>query len=456
MRVPSSFRDPSGYIFTQDGVTYRQVNLIYKEHYDSLMESGLYDDLVNSGLLIRHEEVNCDSAMAPGGYKVIKPEPIPFVTYPYEWCFSQLKDAALTTLRIQKKALAFGMTLEDSSAYNIQFLHGKPILIDTLSLRKYQEGEPWLAYRQFCQHFLAPLALASYRHIGLNRLLQLHIDGIPLHLVGSLLPLRTRFRPSLLIHIHLHARFQDKFASGGEVKSRRKRAFKLSSFFGLIDSLESSIRRLRWHPSRTEWVDYYEDDIYTAEALDDKIQLLTAFVREYRPTSVWDLGSNTGLFSRIASDMGIPTIAFDGDPATVEQNYNTVVTRNESALLPVVVDLANPSPKIGWANNERMDLPERGRADMLFALALIHHLAISCNIPLGMVAEFFRKLCHTAVVEFVPKHDRGVARLLANRVDIFHSYTQGNFENEFKRFFEIKAVHRIKSSERTLYLMIAR
>ena len=456
MRVPSSFRDPSGYIFTHEGVTYRRVSQLHREHYDSLMESGLYDELVNSDLLVRHEEIDNGPDMTLGGYKVLKPQPIPFITYPYEWCFSQLKDAALTTLRIQKKALAFGMTLDDSSAYNIQFLHGKPILIDTLSLRKYQEGEPWLAYRQFCQHFLAPLALASYRHIGLNRLLQLHIDGIPLSLAGSLLPLRTRLRPSLLIHIHLHARFQNQSANDGDVKSRRSRRFKLSSFLGLIDHLESSVSRLNWRSSGTQWVDYYEDDIYTAEALDHKVQLVTEFLQQQQPTSVWDLGSNTGLFSRIASDMGIPTIALDGDPATVERNYNTVVTQHETALLPIVVDLANPSPKIGWANNERMDLPERGRADMLFALALIHHLAISCNIPLGMVADYFRKLCNSAVVEFVPKHDRGVARLLANRADIFHSYTQENFEIEFNRFFEIKAMHRIKSSERILYLMVAK
>ena len=168
MRLPSSYRDPSGFIFARDGVIYRQVNLSCQEDYDLLLESGLYEDIVNSGLLVCHSELPESTLISPGGYKIIKPEPIPFISYPCEWCFSQLQDAALTTIRILKRALEFGMSLKDASAYNIQFLRGKPILIDTLSFEKYREGAPWAAYRQFCQHFLAPLALASYRDIGMS------------------------------------------------------------------------------------------------------------------------------------------------------------------------------------------------------------------------------------------------------------------------------------------------
>ena len=171
---------------------------------------------------------------------------------------------------------------------------------------------------------------------------------------------------------------------------------------------------------------------------------------------MWDLGSNTGFFSRIASDMGIQTLAFDQDPASVERNYRTSVSRKEANLLPLVLDLANPSPKIGWANGERMDLVDRGPADMLFALALVHHLAIAGNVPLGMIAEFFSKLCSRAVVEFVAKGDPKAARLLATREDIFPTYTQDDFETEFSRFFEIISVHRITDSQRTIYLMRAR
>jgi hypothetical protein len=168
--VPSSFRDPSGFLFSKDGSIYRQVNIVYRKNYHHLMGSGRYDSLVDSGLLVSHEEVGTDHAASDTAYKMLKPELIPFISYPYEWCFSQLKDAALTTLDIQKRALDHGMTLKDSNAYNIQFRNGRPVLVDTLSFEAYREGQPWVAYTQFCQHSLAPLALMSYTDIRLNQL----------------------------------------------------------------------------------------------------------------------------------------------------------------------------------------------------------------------------------------------------------------------------------------------
>lgn len=207
-----SFRDPSGFVFRQDGIIYRHVNIVYKENYDYLITSGLYQDLTGRGLLIPHDEVDIDYAKSESAYKTLRPKLVEFISYPYEWCFSQLKDAALTTLQIQKRSLEYGMTLKDASAYNIQFMAGKPTLIDTLSFEKYHEGEPWVAYKQFCQHFLAPLALMSYRDIRLNQLFRIYIDGVPLDLASSLLPLRTRFNPPLLFHIHLHAVSQKHYA----------------------------------------------------------------------------------------------------------------------------------------------------------------------------------------------------------------------------------------------------
>lgn len=187
-QLPASFRDPSGFLFQQDGVIYRQVNLVYKDDYGHLMDSGLYQALVDDNLLIPHEEVGIEPPIPELAYKIIKPEQIPFISYPYEWCFSQLRDAALTTLKVQKKALDFSMSLRDSSAYNIQFKNGRPLFIDTLSFGKYREGQPWVAYRQFCQHFLAPLTLMSYKDIRLSQLLCTYIDGLPLDLTGCLLP----------------------------------------------------------------------------------------------------------------------------------------------------------------------------------------------------------------------------------------------------------------------------
>jgi len=449
--LPSSFRDPSGFLFRRDGVIYRQVNTIYGEDYDHLMNSGLYRTLVDAGQFIPHEEASIEPAESDKAYRIIKPEPIQFISYPYEWCFSQLKDAALTTLKIQKTALKYGMSLKDCSAYNIQFRQGKPVFIDTLSFEKYHEGRPWVAYRQFCQHFLAPLALMSYRDIRLSQLFRIHIDGIPLDLASSLLPLRTRFKFPLLAHIHLHARSQSHFADR-PVDTHRYKMGRLG-FLGIIDSLSSAIGKLRWAPRGTEWSEYYEDTNYSPEAFSHKKQVVSEFLERIRPGDVWDLGGNVGVFSRLASDRGIPTISFDIDPAAVEKNYRESVKRGETNMLPLVIDLTNPSSGIGWQNEERMSLAERGPADTVFALALIHHLAISNNLPLSKIADFLSGICGTLIVEFVPKGDSQVQRLLSTREDIFPDYTEEHFENEFGEHFKILSKTGITDSKRTLYLM---
>ncbi len=452
--VPSSFRDPSGFCFLQDGSLYRQVNLIYKENYDHLIDSGLYRNLVGSGLLVAHEEVAADYARTGDAYKILKPEMIPFISYPYEWCFSQLKDAALATLETQKRALDFGMTLKDSSAYNIQFMGGRPVLVDTLSLEEYREGQTWVGYRQFCQHFLAPLALMSYRDIRLNQLLRVYLDGTPLDLASSLLPRRTWLRFSLLSHIHLHARSQRHFADR-TVNTRGRQMSKLG-FAGLIDSLRSSVKKLHWRPKGTEWAQYYENTSYSRDALQEKTQLVAEFLAETNPDMVWDLGANMGLFSRIASDQGIRTISFDVDPAAVEKNYLECVEKGETNILPLLLDLTNPSPGIGWENDERTSILERGPADTALALALVHHLAISNNLPLRNIARFFNRICNSLIIEFVPKSDAQVQRLLSTREDVFPNYTQQDFEHELGRHFTIRKSARITDSTRTLYLMTGR
>jgi len=449
--IPSSFRDPSGVLFVRDGSIFRQVNTIYKDNYDHLMNSGIYETLVADKLLIPHEEVDIEGVNPDLAYKIIKPELIPFISYPYEWSFSQLKDAALATLRIQKRSVDFGMSLKDCSAYNIQFRNGKPVFIDTLSFEKYYEGQPWVAYRQFCQHFLAPLALMSCRDVRLNQLLRVYIDGVPLDLASSLLPFRTRFVFSLLSHIHLHARSQKHYADKA-VDVSGKKVSRLS-FLGLINNLESAVKKLRWRPRGTEWADYYDDTNYASDALEHKKQIVTEFLGKINPKIIWDLGANVGMFSRIASGKGIETISFDIDPAAVEINYLECVKKGETSILPLVLDLTNPSSSIGWQNQERMSILERGPADTVLALALIHHLAISNNVPMDKIAEFIYSICDSLIIEFVPKTDSQVQRLLSTREDIFPDYTQPVFEQEFRRYFTIQEFCRIKDSERTIYLM---
>jgi len=452
--IPGSFRDPSGFLFYRHGILYRQVNLVGKDSYDTLIQTGLHAALVDDGLLVSHEEVEVPPSRPELVYKVLKPQLIPFVSYPYEWCFSQMKDAALTTLMIQRRALDFGMTLKDASAYNVQFYAGRPVFIDTLSFDTYKEGQPWIAYRQFCQHFVAPLALMSYKDARLSSLLRTYIDGIPLDLTSSLLPFRTRFRLSLLAHVHLHAGSQKHYADK-PVEISHKKLSKMG-LVGIVDSLQSLVAGLTWKPSGTEWADYYEDTNYSAEAFSDKRRIVAEFLDAVAPTKVWDLGGNIGVFSRIACAKGIPAVCMDIDPAAVEMNYLEAVSKKERNVLPLVIDLGNPSPGIGWGNQERMSLEQRGPTDAALALALVHHLCISNNVPFRALADFLGRTCKNLIIEFIPKSDSQVQRLLATRQGVFAEYTQTTFHDEFARRFVVEEPIRIKDSQRMLYLMRAR
>lgn len=415
------------------------------------MNSGLYQTLVEQGLLIPHEEADSSLRLSDEGCCVIKPERIPFVSYPYEWCFSQLKDAALLTLQVQKLALDYEMSLKDCSAYNVQFHKGKPVLIDTLSFEKYREGYPWIAYRQFCQHFLAPLALMSYKDIRLGNLFKDFIDGIPLDLASSLLPFKSRFKMSLLLHIHLHAKSQKRFSD--ERKKEHRGRVTRRALLGLIDTLMTAVKKMEWQSKKSEWADYYNDLNYSDNALEHKKKTVAEFLGISNPGIVWDMGSNTGVFSRIAASQGRQTVSMDVDPLCVEMNYKDCVDREETRILPLVVDLNNPSPDIGWQNRERGALLNRGPADTALALALIHHLAISNNVPLGAVAEMFSRISKWLVIEFVPKQDSQVLRLLSTREDIFSEYTQEHFESAFCNYFSIQKTEKVLNSERILYLM---
>ena len=451
--LPSSFRDPSGFLFLDQGVLYRQVNRSYREDYDHFVGSGLFDSLVDAGLLVAHREVTPPGPEPQERYKTLRPEPLPFISYPFEWSFSQLQDAALTTLAIQKRSLEHGMSLKDGTAYNIQFREGKPLFIDTLSFERYTEGRPWTAYRQFCQHFLAPLALASYSDIRLGQLLRIHLDGIPLDLASHLLPFHTRFRFSLLTHLHLHAKAQTHFAD--KPVRQVHRSVSRRALQGLIENLESCVAALNWNTPQQEWASYYGETNYTSAAFRHKEQLVGEYLDRInpKPDMVWDLGANTGLFSRLAASRGMTTIAFDQDPACVERNYRVCRQERDTNILPLWVDLTNPSPNLGWHGRERMSLLDRGSPDAVLALALIHHLAIANNLPLSRLAGFFGELCRTLVIEFVPKTDSQVQRLLASREDIFPNYTQEAFEQAFRRYFEIRAVSKIRQTERMLYRM---
>ena len=452
----ASFRDPSGFVFYHEGTPHRQINQFYREDYRQLMDSGLYRELVAANLLVPHEEVDRTPPQPELAYQVIRPEPIAFLSYPYEWCFGQLKDAALLTLKVQELALQRDMSLKDASAFNVQFQRGRPILIDTLSFERLKPGEPWIAYRQFCQHFLAPLALMARSDVRLGQWSRIAVDGVPLDLASRLLPWRTRLSFALQVHIHLHARAQRRYA--GEVVTERRggRAMGKQALLGLVSSLRSAVRGLTWQPTGTAWADYGEIRSYTESALAAKRAVVEEYLERTQAKSVWDLGANTGEFSRLASQRGAHTLAFDYDHGAVELNYRQIKKDREENLLPLVQDLTNPSPGVGWSNRERRSLMERGPADAVMALALIHHLAIANNVPLELVAAFLAALGRWLIAEFVPKQDPQVRRLLANREDIFVRYDRDGFEQDFARHYHIRDMRPLPDSERCMYLMEAR
>lgn len=455
-RVPASFRDPSGFVFQRNGALYRQVQESGKSGYDLLMSSGLYDSLVAKRRLIPHCEVPVVEG-DPEAYKVLEPEVVPFISYPYEWSFSALKDAALATLAIQRDALTHGMSLKDASAYNIQFHEGRPVHIDTLSFAAYREGEPWAAYRQFCQQFLAPLALAAYADPALGSLSRIFLDGVPLHLAAKLLPRWTVLRTGLFIHLHLHAwgqrAFEKRGARGGNAGNRRVRR---SAMDALIASLENAVNGIRLRPAASEWSGYYRRHSYSEAALASKSAIVDSMLGEIAPHTAWDLGANTGLFSRLAAARGIQTISLEGDAVAVDTAYLANKNAGETRVLSLVLDLANPSPALGWAHEERLSLAQRGPADVALALALIHHLAIAGNVPLDRIAGWLHSLCRHLIIEFVPKGDSQVERLLATREDIFDDYTEDKFVEAFSSCFHIVSRVPVAESSRAIYLLRAR
>ncbi len=426
-QIGSSFRDPSGCLYKENGVLFRKINACYLPQYKMLKDSGLYKRLVDDGLLISHKDM---------GDGVIKPDVIPFISYPYEWCFSQLRSAGLLTLRIQELAMEYGMTLKDASAYNIQFIKGKPIFIDTLSFEKYEKGEAWVAYGQFCRHFLAPLALVAYKDVRLGQLLRVYLDGVPLDLASKLLPLRAKLNIGILSHICVHSR--------AVAKSVKDYNLSLYSLLGIIESLEGTIKSLHWK-SGNGWGKYQTTTSYSEIGAQSKRFIVGYLIGKIDSNKVWDFGANNGEYSVLNSGN---IVAFDKDYACVEACHRNY----KDKLLPLVLDLTNPSPAIGWMNSERLEVWDRGTPDLIMALALLHHLIIGNNLPMNKIVELFAHTKRYLIIEFIPKEDKQVQSMLSSRDDIFN-YDQLSFESEFRKEFKILDKVTIADSLRSIYLM---
>ncbi|MBI2270062.1 MAG: SAM-dependent methyltransferase [Bacteroidetes bacterium] len=450
--IPGSFRDPDGRVFLRENILYRSVAFSYKENYLQLIRSGLYSKLTALGFLIHHDEVDV-SPDATEYFKLLKPKRIKFISYPYEWSFNQLKDAAFLVLEIQRIALAHGMTLKDSSAFNIQFNEGKPVLIDTLSFEICKEGEPWVAYKQFCQHFLAPLALMSFKDPRLIQLFKNNLDGIPLDLAASLLPAGSRFNTGILIHIHLHLVGQNKFSEKKIDRNSGKKKFSRNAFSGLVESLGKAIAGLRSPGHVASWYNYYADIELPGAYIPEKIKMVNNYCEQVSPHCVWDLGANTGVFSKLDSLKNSFVVSMDSSYECVDKIYTDCRENGSTNILPLVIDVMNPSPGLGWENKERDPVFKRGAADLVMALALVHHLAITNNLPLNRIASFFNDITKHLVIEFVPKEDANAQKLFRSKADIIPDYTVENFEAEFSNYFAIKEKIKLAGTERVLYLM---
>ena len=446
---PASYRDPSGFVFIKDGILYRQVNQVFKEHFDDFIKSGLYDDLERKELLISHEEVKDNISGSAEWFTTLKPVPIEFVSYPYEWSFDMVKDAALLTLQLAKEAIPYGLILKDASPYNIQWHNGKIIFIDSLSFEKYNEEEPWIAYRQFCENFLNPLLLMHYNKTSLQELMLAWADGIPMAVTRSLLPFRSKFSLNTYLHIHLHARL----SSANKKSDLKKTRFSRQKMLRLLSSLEDLVSSLRLPLKKTAWSNYYEEASQRNDYLTEKSKIIQQWIEKLNVQTAADLGANEGVFSKILSEKNIKIVATDADPYCINNLYLDIKNNAKKNIQPLIIDLSHPSPAIGVNNEERASFIERVKVDLVLALALIHHLAIGKNIPFKIIADLFNRLAKNVIVEFIPKEDEKSQLLLEQKNDIYRDYNEISFIKTFEKYFSVVDRQMIPGSDRTLFLM---
>ncbi len=430
-RNSGSFRDPSGHVYEGEHEVFRTITHSYLAEWQHLEACGLLEKALKSGLIpfreLQAEEWPESLAQDATIARVLSSPKLPFVSWPCEWSFSQLQDAALLTLDMHLLALEHGCILKDASAYNVQFLEGKPVFIDLLSFERWQEGQPWQAYGQFCSHFLAPLALMSKRDLRLGLLSRQWLDGIPLDLAGKLLPAQTRFHPGLALHLHLHASMRQKHGDAREAAAKvRKTHMTIGQLRDVAESLRRLVASMRIRQQSSEWGDYRADTNYSPTAREAKVRAVRDFASSGGRLAL-DLGANTGEFSALLAPHFDLVLATDYDALAVERHYRQ---QHPTNVLPLVLDIAQPTPAYGWQCRERPSFGERCQADLVMALALCHHLLFTFGIPFTNMAECFAELLRPegyAIVEFVPREDSQVIRLLAARDDIFADYDRDHF-----------------------------
>lgn len=444
-------------MFSRSGRTFRTIAPRALADYQASRDSGFIEKAVTKGYLIGSEEVDHGllGDVAEDAALVVEHPTLPMVSYPYEWSFGLLKEAALLHLDLHLLALDHGITLSDASAYNVQFIGPNPVFIDLLSFRRYRDGEYWLGHHQFCEQFLNPLVLRSHLGVTHNAWFRGNLEGIPGAEIDRLLPRRKKFTSLVLLsHVYLQARLQ-KTAGGDrreDAKARSVRPLPKARFVAMLEQLRHWIHGLKpRREGKTVWGDYSETHSYDDAEAEAKRAFVAEFTRETLPGTVWDMGCNSGDFSSVALQNGAGrVIGFDFDQAALDRAYHRA-RAEKLDFLPLHLDAANPSPAQGWNNAERSGLVERCGADALIALAFVHHLAIGRNVPLDQVVGWLTALAPRGVIEFVPKSDPMIGRMLSLREDIFDAYDEAAFAAALGRSARILRSEQISKSGRKVF-----
>jgi hypothetical protein len=451
---PGSFRDPAARVFRCNGQVFRYVDTDALRDWERLSATRFFKQFTSDGRLIATERSSVPPLpLCSPWVAVLRHQTIPVVSYPYEWCFSMLRDAAMLQLELLLSALDEGMTLKDATPFNIQWIGTRPVFIDTGSFKRAEAGEPWAGYRQFCEMFLYPLLLQAYKNVPFHPWLRGSLEGIEARHFNSLLSLRDWFRPGVLTHVYLLSKLQSRY----EGTSRDVRKDLRAAGFG-TELVKANVRRmrgvvseLRWKRARSTWSDYADCNTYDADDRERKTQFVRVAAGVRRRSLVWDLGCNIGEYSRVVSQLADRVVSIDADHAAIERLYLTLKDEGNETILPLVGDVTNPSPGLGWRNRERQTLLDRGRPDLIMALALVHHLALARNVPLPELVEWFAQFDSEVIVEFVAPEDAMVQRLLRNRQRLDFRYTQDRFEESVSKHFVVVARDLLQSRTRTIY-----
>ena len=452
---PGSFRDPYGKIFYVDDNILRVARYDGINRINFISKNNLLEKLISQDYLIDSKITNQYDSIIDNieGKIIIKHKKIPFISYPYEWSFEQLKDAAIHHLDLHLFLLENNATLIDASAYNIQFNINKPIFIDILSIKEYVEGEFWLAHKQFCENFLNPLILKSKKGINFNNWFKGNLDGIKTEEIYSILNIKDFFSYNIFTNIFLMNYFDKKILKEESKKKIDLGKKKLSkvALVSILKQLRSFIKNLNYVKSKTTWDTYSQNNTYKKNEEDEKKKIVTNFILKNKFNHLVDMGCNDGVYSEISLSSGCKlVVGFDYDLNSVENAY--IKAKNENLnLLPLYLDAANPSSNLGWNETERKGFKARAKFDGMLALAFEHHLAIAKNIPLEQTLKWLINIAPKGLIEFVPKNDETIKKMLLLKGDIFNDYNEQNFKDIILKKAKIVSEHNVSESGRKIF-----